>query len=324
MDSKTAHIEVILPVLNEVKNILPLLKQFDQVAHALGSQARLTYLFVNDGSTDGTKQLLHRLFREREDLRILDFVHNFGHNSALAAGMDYFDADVALVMDADLQDDPKSLLHMFAAWQKGAKTVVAERGQRDEKMNGAFKAFYYLLHQTAPSLPSFNFGTHCLLDRTVVERLRLVREKHRYFPGLVSYVSKDIQHIRFDRADRANGNSRVGWLGRAKLAATALTSFSSAPVRLVAIVGTSCAAAAFAGGVYIIGVKLFTERAIPGWASTMTAIAFASSIQLLCLGVLGEYVARIYDEVKQRPLYLIDRMLEKKAGSRRTNTRGVA
>lgn len=276
----------------------------------------MSYLFVNDGSKDGTRQLLHRIFREREDLRILDLIHNFGHNSALACGLDNCRGDIIVFMDADGQDTPATIVPMFAAWKQGARTVVAERGDRAESARLLFKLFYFLLHKLARQLPPINFGTFCLLDRAVIERLRRLPERNRYFPGLVAYSSGPITAIKTDREKRAHGSSRVGAFGLVHLALTAFVSFSNAPVRMVSMMGVFCALASVASGCFIVGIKLFTSRAIPGWASMMTTMMFGNGLQLLCVGLIGEYVARIYEEVKERPLYLVDRVLERKASKK--------
>lgn len=302
------HIEVILPIFNEAENLPLLIKQMDEVALRLSNEATLSYLFVNDGSSDGSRDLLLAMVRERTDVRLVDLIHNFGHGAALAAGIDHFQGDVAVLMDADLQDNPMALIALFEAWKRGSSTVVAERGKRQEKNRLLFKVFYRLLHKTSKQIPPVAFGTHCLLDRNVVDRIRQLKERNRYFPGLVSFSSNSVTPVVIDRQARRYGESRVGMVGLLNLAVTALLSFSSTPVKLVSILGLCCAAASIFMGLAIVGIKIFTPLAIPGWASMMTAMAFGSGIQLLCLGIIGEYIARIYDEVKQRPLYLVDKV----------------
>ncbi len=318
------HIEIVLPVFNEVQNIQPLVKQLDAVAVQLKTFATLSYLFINDGSQDGSAELLYRMYRERDDIRVVHLVHNFGHASALTAGLDHFEGDIAVFMDADLQDAPTALMDMFLQWQKGKKTVVAERGERKEKNKVLFKLFYFLLHQSARTLPPINFGTHCLLDKSVIARMRQLKERNRYFPGLVSFSSGEITPIEIDRGARQHGKSRVGLAGLINLALTALVSFSSAPVKMVSFLGIMASGGSLMAGVVFVGIRIFTTRAIPGWASMMTAMAFGFGLQLLCLGIIGEYIARIYDEVKQRPLYLVDKILTKRATGQKKPASEVA
>ena len=313
---KVPHVEVVLPVYNEVQNIVPLLRGLDAARDSLAGRARISYLFVNDGSRDGSRELLYRLHRERADIRVVEFVHNFGHSAALAAGVDHVRADAAVFMDADLQDSPDALPALFEAWKQGARTVVIARAERREAARIAFQAFYFILHRLARQLPPFDFGTHCILDISVVERLRDLTERNRYFPGLVSYASGPITAIPMPRGTRHEGKSRVGMMGLMTLAITAYVSFSSVPIRMVSFFGIAASAMGFLSGTVIVLIKIASDKAIPGWASVMSAMAFGTGVQLLCLGILGEYVARIYDEVKQRPLYLVERVHERKAESK--------
>lgn len=315
MQSTTPVIEVILPIYNEEETLPELVRQLDAACEKLKNKALVRYLFVNDGSSDGSRKFLEDLHSTRRDVRVVNLIHNFGHASALAAGIEYFNADIAVIMDADLQDSPDALEKMFAAWEKGSHTVVAERASRKEGLRFFFNLFYKILHKMAPSLPPLKFGTHCMLDASVVQRLRKYTERNRYLPGLVSLASSKITALPFDRGHRAHGKSQVGFFGLINLAITAIVSFSSRPVRLVSIFGLCASAASMIFGLCIVSIKVFTPLAIPGWASLMTVSAFGTGIQLLCIGIIGEYVARIYEETKQRPLFLIDEVLELPAAS---------
>jgi glycosyltransferase involved in cell wall biosynthesis len=305
------HIEVVIPVFNEVDSLPFLIAELDRNRIALAGLASLSYLFINDGSSDGTTDLLRTLHRQRGDIRVIELLHNFGHSAALACGLDHFQGDIAIFMDADLQDSPAVLPQLFSEWKKGAQTVVVERTERPERLGLLFRLFYTLLRKTARHLPPINFGTHSLLDKVVVERMKLHKERHRYFPGLVAFCSASIRSIPAPRGERQYGRSRVGFMGLWHLALTAFLNSSSAPIRLVSLLGLLCALSSLGGACIIISVKLFTSWAIPGWASTLSLIFLASAIQLFCLGILGEYVARIYDEVKERPLYWIGASFEK-------------
>lgn len=280
------------------------MKILEPIRRSLEKRISLSYLFINDGSTDTTAALLEE-WEILPHVRVIHLLHNFGHSAAIACGIEHCEADAVILMDADLQDDPQAIPQMIQKWQDGSKSVVAERTSRAESHRFLFRAFYLLLHKISPSFPQFPFGTFCLLDRSTLEQVRLYRERTRYFPGIVALASPRLDSIPVARQRRAHGGSRVGMWGLIHLALTAFLSFSTAPVRFVSFVGLLCSGGALAGALTIVAVKLFTTLAIPGWASMMTAISFFSGIQLLCLGILGEYVARIYDEVKQRPLYLI-------------------
>lgn len=311
MTTKRPHIEIILPIYNEIENIPVLLSQLDETVKSLKGEASVSYLFVNDGSKDGSKELLTKLYSERSDIRVIHLIHNFGHPAALTCALEHFEGDLALIMDADLQDSPEALTSMFEAWKNGATTVVAERGKREETHSYLFKTFHYLLKKSSRDLPPISFGTHSLIDKAVVNRMRKLKERNRYFPGLIGFSSSNITPIRIDRHKRQHGSSRVGTLRLINLAVTAFLSFSNVPIRLVSIFGITLSGGAVLFGLSIVYEKLFTTKAIPGWASTVSLIAFSTGAQLLCLGLIGEYIARIYEEVKDRPIYLVDEILEK-------------
>ena len=308
---KRPTLEIILPVYNEQEVLSPLINELDQVTEPLRRTMEVGYLFVNDGSSDDTPVFLEVLSHKRNDVRVVNLLHNFGHSAALQAGLDHFDGDVCVLMDADLQDSPTVIPEMVEKWKKGARTVVVERGARGEANGWMFKLFYKVYHGLAQRMPPIDFGTFCLLDRTTVDRLRKLSEQSRYFPGLVAYASGPLETVKAARRPRGGGSSRVGFGGLVHLAITACLSFSHVPIRLVSVLGLLSSFVAITAGLTIIGIKLFTARAIPGWASMMTAIALSSGIQLLCLGLMGEYLSRIFQEVKSRPLYFVGTVHEK-------------
>ena len=164
------------------------------------------------------------------------------------------------------------MLFRSQAWKNGSQTVVAERSSRAESNKLLFNTFYFLLHKVAPTLPPVNFGTHCLLDSSVIQRIKSLKEKNRYFPGLVGFASSKVDSIPVHRLKRLEGNSRVGLKGLIQLAVTAFLSFSSMPIRIVSFLGLIASLAALISGTVIVSIKLFTDLAIPGWASTMSAL----------------------------------------------------
>jgi dolichol-phosphate mannosyltransferase len=306
------RIEVVLPIFNEEQNIPILLRELDVVTEKLSGRAKLQYLFINDASTDGSTRLLRQVHARRNDVRVVELLRNFGHGGAVHCGIEHFDGDIAVFMDADLQDSPGIIVDMFEAWEKGEHTVVADRVARKERIRVFIKVFYFLLNRIAKLPNRINFGTFCLLDRSVVERMRQLKERNPYFPGLVILSSARLFPISTSRNARIHGNSRMGLRRQIRLALIALVSYSSTPVHIVSGIGMLSSLGAMAAGVVIICEKLFTDKAIPGWASILTAVFFASGVQLMCLGIIGEYIARVYDEVKGRPMYFIGQIFERK------------
>ncbi len=307
------QLEIILPVFNEQEVIPSLVNELDQVLEPLRKHFSINFLFVNDGSTDQTFGILMELADRRTDIRVVNLLHNFGHSAAVQAGLDHFEGNLCILMDADMQDSPNVIPEMVDKWKRGAKTVVVERGERSENNRWAFRLFYKLYHRLARQMPSLDFGTFSLLDASTVERLKKLSEQSRYFPGLVAYASGPLASVKAARRPRGAGNSRVGMGGLVSLAITACLSFSHLPIRMVSLLGIISSFVALAFGCGIIAVKIFTVRAIPGWASIMTATAMGSGIQLLCIGLMGEYLSRIYQEVKSRPLYFVGEVIEKGA-----------
>jgi dolichol-phosphate mannosyltransferase len=300
---RAKQVEIVLPVFNELPNIAPLILALDAATAKLAGRVEFKYLFVNDGSTDGTRMLLDQLCVERRDIRVVHLIHNFGHSAAIRCGLAHASGDAVIVMDADLQDSPDALPRLIEAWENGATTVVAERGEREERNRWMFKSFHFLMSRLSPAHPSF--GTFSLLDRTVVDRLLMLRENNAYFPSLVMFASESVTVVRVDRRARLHGQSRVGAFGLMKLAITAFLNASSMPVHLASLVGVISSLGAFIALLVIFSLKILTDLPIPGWASIMSAVFLGSGLQLLCLGIIGEYISRIYEEIKSRPSYFV-------------------
>jgi dolichol-phosphate mannosyltransferase len=300
------RIEIVLPVWNELASLAPLVESLDAATCELRARFQVTYLFINDGSSDGTRTALQSLCDVRPDIRAIHLIHNFGHSAAIRCGLEHAQGDAVVLMDADLQDSPEALPQMIARWEQGADTVVAVRGQREEQHRWRFQLFYYILNRLSPGHPPF--GTYCVLDRAVVRRLLTLKESNRYFPALVRFASESIATVIVDRKVRRHGNSRVGGIGLLRLAITAFLNASEVPVRMASLMGAFCTLLSLAAIGSITGIKLFTAVGVSGWAFVVAAIFFASGVQLLCLGVLGEYVSRIHHEIKQRPAYFVDTM----------------
>jgi dolichol-phosphate mannosyltransferase len=264
-------------------------------------------IFVDDGSSDGSAALVKGLCLEDPRVRQLRLSRNFGHQSALTAGIDHASGEAVVLMDADLQDRPEALPAFIAAWREGAEVVYALRVRRKEGplQRTAFRAFYVLLSRLSGIPQPQDAGIFCLLDRQVVDVLKGMPEHNRYFPGLRAYAGFRQRGIEVERDPRFSGRPRVGVLGLAKLALDGIVSFSYVPIRLVTAMGFLIALAAFSVMCDVLYKKLVSHEAILGWASTLTAILFLGGTQLITLGLVGEYIGRIYEEVKKRPYYIV-------------------
>ena|GEM_PF-2111066 len=296
--SRTPHIEIILPVANDVKNVLPLLNELDAITLKMREQATFSLLFIEDASHDGSRQLLRRLFKERTDARIIELVHPFGRDAAVTCGLEYFEGDAAMVM-GNLKDSPAVIPEMFVAWQQGAKTVIAEAEKPEAK--GMASRF---LKKVTDTLHPLDLGIFCLLDRNVVLRLKRVRERSRNFRELVIFSSAEISRVKIDRppVQRALKEKLRGlWALPSQFPAQRVSRFSIA-----------CSLVALTLGFVFLGVRIFANTETAPWTTVVTLTCFGFGLQLLCLGLLGGYIAHTLEEVKHRPLYLIDRIYSKK------------
>lgn len=307
--SKEAHAPVVLSVVIPLFNEAQIIPELWRRLHAELSSMNIGHevLFVDDGSTDNTSDQLHTICQQHAQARLLRLSRNFGHQPALTAGIDKAQGQAVVLMDGDLQDIPEALPAFLETWQNGNEVVYAIRSSRRENvlMRLAFRGFYRLLgHVSRITLP-LDAGIFCLLDRKVVDILKTMPERHRYFPGLRAYAGFRQTGIPVQRDFRYAGKPRVGFRGLFTLAMDALFSFSFLPLRLATLLGLTTATGAFLYFIVVLYYRLFTNEAISGWASTLGAILLFGGLQLTMLGIVGEYIGRIYEETKKRPFYII-------------------
>jgi glycosyltransferase involved in cell wall biosynthesis len=305
IDSELIDLSVVIPMYNEEQTLPELWRRLESVL----SETHLHYevIFVDDGSTDGTTAAIRELCQIHPQVQLIRLSRNFGHQPALTAGMDMSRGKAVVLMDGDLQDAPEAIPAFLEARGKGAEVAYAVRTKRRENplMRLAFKSFYRLLGQVARISLPLDAGIFCLLDRRVVNVLKSMPEHNRYFPGLRAYTGFRQIGIPVQREGRYAGKPRVGIRGLFKLALDALFSFSFLPLRLATFTGLLVALGAFCYLVIVLYWKLFTIKAISGWASTLGAILLFGGLQLTMLGIVGEYIGRIYEETKKRPYYII-------------------
>ncbi len=300
-------ISVVMPVYNEAE-VLPILAA--RISSVLG-HCPMSYelIFVNDGSSDESARVLDQLATASDRVRVLHLSRNFGHQAAVQAGLTYARGDAIVLMDSDLQDAPEAIPRFLAAWRSGYDVVYAIRTQRKENLlkRACFAAFHRLMSAVATVPIPADAGIFGLVDRRVAQQIIAMGEHDRYFPGLRSWVGLRQTGIVVERNARYDKQPRVSLLGLFRLAKTAMFSFSSFPLTIFHLIGITAALVFLGLAAFSIFCKLFTNLAIPGWTSYILTGSFFGALNALGISILGEYVIRIYDQVRNRPVYLVDR-----------------
>lgn len=309
--STTPRITVVLPVFNEAA-VIPALWQ--RLWTALRAQPDYSWrvVFVDDGSRDASADLLEQLsIEEPARCTVIRLSRNFGHQAALTAGLtEASPCDAAITMDADLQDPPELIPELIAAWRKGADVVLAVRRTREE--SGFRRLGFDLFHRAFGFVSDFavrpNTGTFGLLGRPALEAFNQLGEKHRFFPGLRAWVGFTQAEVVYDRKQRAAGTPAQTLRRLVRYALDGVFSFSRLPLRLLTYAGLFIAGWGFSIGLFFVVRRLLgQEIAFTGFTTLVTLVLFLGGVQLIGIGVLGEYLGRIYDEVKRRPLYIVKR-----------------
>lgn len=298
---------VIVPVFNEEAALAPFLARAEPVL--AGLELPWTWFFVNDGSRDGTLEALRAAQASRPNLRIVNLARNFGKEAALTAGFDLADADIYVTLDVDLQDPPDLIPQFLARWREGFDTVYGVRASR--LADGPVKRtsanlFYRLFNRISPLPIPENAGDYRLLDRRVVDELRRLRERNRFMKALFVWPGFTATAVPFVREERVAGRSTWSFWRLWNFALDGILSFSTAPLRVWTYVGFSIAAVSFLFVLYVLLTTFLFGRDIPGLATLVSLIGFLGGIQLISIGLLGEYIGRIFLEVKQRPIYVVE------------------
>lgn len=299
-----ALLSVVAPVFNEAAGVDELVSRLK--ASCSKATASFELIVVNDGSSDGTLARLIALSGSTPELRVVDLFRNYGHMSALAAGIALARGEAVVVMDGDLQDPPELIPELLESWRAGADVVYGLRTNLHGGVSRRLstRLFYRLLKASRTSIPE-NVGTFGVMDRRVVDVLNAMPERSRFFAGLRWWVGGRQAFVSYAREARGHGRSRVGVLGLLSLAQTALTSFSKVPLRLASILSLVCGLVMFLVGVTAILIRVFTPLGVPGWATYTTLIGMMGFVQSIVLAVIAEYVGIIFDEVKARPLFVV-------------------
>ncbi len=308
-------LSVVIPVFNEEEVLPETYRRLTEVMEGLSEPYEL--IFVNDGSRDRSPEILDRLAREDPRVRVIHFSRNFGHQAAITAGMDYARGEAVIVIDADLQDPPEVIPEMVARWREGYEVVYGKRaGREGETFFKRFTAsfFYRFLRAVTEIDIPLDTGDFRLVDRKVVEVMKLLREKNRFIRGLIAWVGFRQVALEYVRHKRFAGTTKYPLRKMLKLAWDGITAFSHKPLKVAAYFGFALSLLSFLYLLVIVVSKLLGKSTIPGWASLAVINLFFSGVILVILGIMGEYLGRIYDEAKNRPLYIVDRVTERGKG----------
>ncbi|WP_417565177.1 glycosyltransferase family 2 protein [Marinobacter sp.] len=306
MTRPDAKLSIVIPVHNEADVIPALLNRLTLVCRQMGITTEL--LFVDDGSSDNSVALLLQARRRYPDIRVLQLSRNFGKEAAVTAGLNHARGDGVVLIDADLQDPPELIPDMVNEWRKGADVVLMKRrcrtGESWVKQVTA-SVFYRLINRISDAPIPVDTGDFRLMSRRTVDALNRLPERNRYLKGMFAWVGMPTVTLEFDRDPRAAGKTKWNYLKLVHLAMEGITSFSTRPLRIALILGLLAAGAGGLFGTWEVLKALVLGVSTPGYASMIAMITFLSGIQLLCVGLLGEYVGRIYMETKQRPVFIL-------------------
>lgn len=306
-------LSLIIPVFNEEESIAGFLSRMETVRRdillELGQGAALEYVFVNDGSHDKTRSILDEISRDNDEVRVINLSRNFGKEAALSAGLHYATGAAVIPLDVDLQDPPEIIVEMVSKWKRGAQVVNARRINRSS--DTTFKRtsanmFYKLMQKISDQPIHAHVGDFRLLDRQAVSALNQLSESSRFNKGLFSWIGFDVEEVEFVRSERQHGTTKWNVLKLWALALDGITSSSTLPLRIWSYLGACIALVAFISATALIVYTLTTGIDTPGYASLMVTVLMLGGLNLMSLGLVGEYLGRIAIEVRRRPLYIVE------------------
>jgi polyisoprenyl-phosphate glycosyltransferase len=299
-------VSFVLPIYNEEPVIAELSKRLSALLTRLDVETEV--VFVNDGSRDRSFELLQALAAQIPNYRVLSFSRNFGHQAVITAGVDYAQGEAVVVMDADLQDPPEVVLEMVEKWKDGFDVVYAKRRSREGesffKLASA-KIFYRVFAAMVPIDVPLDTGDFRLMSRRVVRELRSLREAHRFVRGMVSWVGFKQTAVYYDRPARFAGETSYPLTKMIRFAIDGITSFSVTPLRLSTYVGFVMGLFGIGVAIWAIVSKFMFHDTVQGWTAVVVLVSIVSSVQFLMIGIVGEYVGRVYEQVKKRPIYIV-------------------
>jgi glycosyltransferase involved in cell wall biosynthesis len=305
MDDRIVY-SIIAPIYNETGNIPELYRRVCETLEKTGETWEL--LMVDDGSTDGSTDKIRTLALEDNHVKPIIFARNFGHQIAVTAGLDYSRGDATIIIDSDLQDPPEVILDLIAKWKEGYEVVYAQRTEREGeswfKLLSA-SLFYRIIYRITDVNIPVDTGDFRLLDRKVVDVMKQMRERHRFLRGMSAWVGFKQTGVAYKRSSRYSGSTKYPFKKMLKFASDAITSFSYFPLQVAMYLGFFSAGLSIIAIPIVVILRMVGLHAFIGQATTLIAVLFLGGVQLISLGILGEYIGRLYDEAKGRPLYIV-------------------
>jgi polyisoprenyl-phosphate glycosyltransferase len=305
-----------MPIYNEEALLPELFERMTRVLHSMEREFQLTteWVLVNDGSRDRTLEILSNFAQTEPRMAVVDLSRNFGHQPAIQAGLEYASGDAVVCMDGDLQDPPEVIPDLVRSWLKGNKVVVADRRSRAER--GPIRIFHKLFHKSLEMISDLKMqtgsGVFGLFDRVALNEFLRLRERSRFLPGLRSWIGYHPAFVAYDREERAAGKPKLTYIRLLRYGFDAIFSFSYKPLRAIWTLGFVVSIFAFVYALYLLLMRILNINVVAGFTTPTVSILLLGGVQLISVGVLGEYLSRIYDEVKQRPLYLINEVIRSK------------
>ena len=304
--NETLDISIVVPAYNEEGNVAELHRRLTDVLAGMGVPYEI--IIVDDGSTDATLDRVSELAANDPRVKAVSFSRNFGHMKALCAGLDHASGDAVITMDADLQHPPGMIPQLVEKWREGFEivgTIREESADTGTLKKTTSRWFYGLMKRIGGIDLPRGAADYRLLDRSVVDTLKSMQERSRFLRGMIGWVGYRKIFLNYRADPRFSGNTKYSWSRMVRFAMDGITSFSALPLKISAYLGLVAALLGFCYAVYALYTKAFTDRAIPGWTSVLMAVLLIGGVQLVFIGVLGEYLSRVYEETKQRPLYIV-------------------
>ncbi len=315
-EARPKLLSIVCPAYNETENLAAFVVSVEACMRAIAQPFEI--VFVNDGSSDGTLELMNRLRQTHGRIAIVDLSRNFGKEIATTAGLDQAKGDAVVVIDADLQDPPEIIAEMIAGWREGYDVVYARRRERHgdgpvKKLTAAL--FYRVIHRVGAVEVPENVGDFRLMSRKAVDAVCSMREQHRFMKGIFAWIGFPSMEVLYDRAPRAAGTTKWNYWRLWNLSIEGITSSTLAPLKFSTYFGFATALVAFVSGAFFIVKTLFFGDPVPGFPTLVVVVLFLGGIQLMVLGVIGEYLGRVFNETKRRPLYFATEVYPSDAGS---------